>query len=65
MDGDLEGIKVELEEDARCAAVVVEHPCIVGHAVLVRLERFRARRDVRGRDDVEEVLVRNKRYHRS
>ena len=57
--GDLERIEVELEENARCAAVVVKHASVVGYAVLVRVERLGARRDVCRGYDMEEVLVRD------
>ena len=60
MDCELEGFKVELEEDSGCPAVMVEDTGVVGHAVLVRIQRGRARSDVCGGDHMEEILVRDK-----
>ncbi len=54
--------QVELEEDSGRATVVVEHTRVVCHAVLVGVQGFGARRDVGGRHDVEEVLIRDECY---
>ena len=59
MDRELHRVEVELEEDAGHAAVVLKYAGVVRHAVLMRVQRLRARRDVCRRDDVHEVLVRD------
>ena len=55
--GHVERFNVEFKENARSAGVVVKNPRVVGHAVLVCLERFRTRCNIRGGNDGQEVLV--------
>ena len=62
MNRDLQRVEVELEEDAGSAAVVVKHACVVGHAVLICVQRLGAWRNVCRRYDVEEVLIRDEGY---
>ena len=57
-----ERFQIELEEDAGRGLAVLEHALVVCDRVLVGAHRVRARRDVRRRDDCEEVLVRRERF---
>ena len=58
----MQRLKIKLEEDSGCAAVVVKDTRVVRHAVLVGVQGLGTRRDVGGRNDVEEVLVRDECY---
>lgn len=55
----MEGVRFELEENSRCTTVVLHGASIMRHRVLMCTEGVRARCDVGGRHDVQEVLVRD------
>lgn len=57
MYAETHGVQVELEENARNAFVVFKNPCIVCHAVLMGVKRFRPGRDVCGWHNIQEILV--------
>ena len=58
----MQRLKIKLEEDSGCAAVVVKDTRVVRHAVLVGVQGLGTRRDVGRRDNMEEVLVRDECY---
>lgn len=57
MDRDNHWVQVKLEENARSALVVTKLASIVSNAVLVRMKRCGAWRNVGSRDHMEVVLV--------
>ena len=59
-DSETDRLNVKLEEDSRDANVVTDFPLIVRHAILVRMQRFRAWCDVCGWNDPKIVLICNK-----
>jgi len=59
-DSETDGLNIELEKDSRDARVVTNFPFIVGHAVLVRMQRFGTWCDVGSWDDSKVVLICNK-----
>ena len=62
MHDQLYRLDLKLEENTRRATVMIVNTCIMGHTVLIRLQRCGSRRDIRGRNDANEILVRHKRY---
>jgi hypothetical protein len=56
-DSETDGLDVELEKDSRDARVVTNFPFIVGHAVLVRMQRLGTWCDVGSWDDSKVVLI--------
>lgn len=63
MYGNVDGIKVKLEEDTRGAFVVIKDTSIVCNAVLVGLKGMTARSNIRCRDDMHVVLVCSEIFH--
>lgn len=49
-------VEVEFEENSRCAFVMFDFAGVMGYAVLMSMERSRARRNVGRWDNVQEVL---------
>jgi hypothetical protein len=59
MYGDSERVKLEFEEDSGRAAVVLDFPCVVGHAVLIGVQGRASGSDVCRRYNMQEILVRD------